>query len=329
MGWRTVYYLLLAALGASALASSYSFGISTFVLVNGILLAVVIYGLKSVAWLYRVRPASPLGSLKSVDYLPPLDRTALFVSSSFFGIFLPPLKMSIPKWQGFWADAPLASFERSVLGQDAWQLAHAILPPKLFMPLVDKIYSVWILALIAGCAIVAFAAPDRVVARFFLSWSIIWTLLAVVAATALASAGPIYGPLLDFGFEELRLKAAPITTFYRDLLWQAYVNDDPRFGGGISAAPSIHCAVAFLFVLAARNTLLFWPAIIYAGVIWFSSVYLGWHYAVDGAMSLIAVILIWKLTAVIPYRGGPHPNSLQSPTYAPDTPPPFPGRLKR
>ena len=29
------------------------------------------------------------------------------------------------------------------------------------------------------------------------------------------------------------------------------------------------------------------------------SIYLGWHYAIDGYVSIIAVVLIWKLAGVI------------------------------
>ena len=46
-------------------------------------------------------------------------------------------------------------------------------------------------------------------------------------------------------------------------------------GAGISAMPSLHVAMA-----------VFWT--------WIGSFHLGWHYALDGLVSLIGVILIWR-----------------------------------
>ena len=64
-------------------------------------------------------------------------------------------------------------------------------------------------------------------------------------------------------------------------------------GSGISAMPSLHVAMAYLLYLAvsARLKLI---ALVYVGLIWIGSVHLGWHYAVDGLLSILVVFLIWR-----------------------------------
>ncbi len=72
--------------------------------------------------------------------------------------------------------------------------------------------------------------------------------------------------------------------------------DTPRkLLSGISAMPSMHVAMAVLFALVGWRTnrwlgLLFTA---YAAVILVGSVHLGWHYAIDGYASLVAVLVIW------------------------------------
>ena len=68
-------------------------------------------------------------------------------------------------------------------------------------------------------------------------------------------------------------------------------------GGGISAMPSLHVAIACLVFFTVRSRLrqrwAVWAAGLYAFSIWFASVHLAWHYAVDGLFSFFGVALIW------------------------------------
>ena len=71
-----------------------------------------------------------------------------------------------------------------------------------------------------------------------------------------------------------------------------------EFGGGISAMPSLHVAIAYLFVLVGMkiHNLLGVVFSCYALLIFLGSVHLGWHYALDGYVAIVAVLLIWKMS---------------------------------
>lgn len=75
--------------------------------------------------------------------------------------------------------------------------------------------------------------------------------------------------------------------------WQA--QDMHGLGRGISAMPSMHVSLAFLFFLAIRQVSrraghFFFAFLI---VIMVGSVHLGYHYAVDGYVSIITTAIIW------------------------------------
>ena len=62
--------------------------------------------------------------------------------------------------------------------------------------------------------------------------------------------------------------------------------------------PSVHVATTLLFALSARSS---YPRIaallfVYTGVIWVGSVHLAWHYAVDGLLSILLVVPLWRFT---------------------------------
>ena len=68
-------------------------------------------------------------------------------------------------------------------------------------------------------------------------------------------------------------------------------------GSGISAMPSLHVAMAFLFALLTWrvNRLLGVCFYAFTGLILLGSVHLAWHYAVDGYLALAITWCIWHL----------------------------------
>lgn len=80
------------------------------------------------------------------------------------------------------------------------------------------------------------------------------------------------------------------------MLWQNYESSTVGLGSGISAMPSLHVALTTLSALLLSRLsrtagVLAWA---YLALILVGSVHLGWHYAIDGYASIIAVGLIWR-----------------------------------
>jgi len=199
-------------------------------------------------------------------------------------------------------DAALAEIDFALFfGHDPWKLAHAAFGPAAGF--IDMAYGAWLPILLIFPYVLGMLAPAHVRARFFLSWVLSWLILGVVVAIALASAGPMFlGDMRLAGADHYKglveaLKATPIAEHIHAYLWDLYQHGETRLGGGISAAPSLHVAMAWLYVL---TTWRWWkplsiPAIAFFAVICVGSVFLGYHYAVDGLISIAGVSTIWML----------------------------------
>jgi hypothetical protein len=278
-------------MGVAAFSTGYSPNYLLPIYANAAMVALVFFSIRALVWLAINRPERPLSRVRGgVSFT--VDRAALYFSSILFFVCLPPIKMLIPKAHGFFADPILASLDRAIFGRDVWQVAHLV-------PLIKAIdlgYTLWPLTIMIGALWIAVTADRENLRRFFLGWAISFWLLGAALAMLLASAGPIFAPDLGLGFAGLHpaLEGAKYAMYIHDMLWHVYTTNAVRIGGGISAAPSMHCALTFLFVLAVRRTSLFPPALAYLAFIYFGSIYLGWHYASDGLVSFAGVALIWR-----------------------------------
>jgi membrane-associated phospholipid phosphatase len=80
-------------------------------------------------------------------------------------------------------------------------------------------------------------------------------------------------------------------------------------GGGISAFPSMHVALAVWFALILRDRNLATLGVAYAFGVFFCSVILGWHYVADGAAGIgIALLADWLIGMWNAARQGPAAN---------------------
>ena len=78
-------------------------------------------------------------------------------------------------------------------------------------------------------------------------------------------------------------------------------------GSGITAMPSMHVAMAYLFWLGIRRVSRAgrWFFFAFFVAIWIGSVHLAYHYAVDGLVSVIATAILWEASGAILRGLGP------------------------
>jgi hypothetical protein len=162
--------------------------------------------------------------------------------------------------------------------------------------------------------------------RFFLTYMLILILLGNVAAAVFMSAGPFsfgltpgidnpYQPLLtyldhgDIG----RMFSAPL---FQKYLFAAYQKHMIEFGTGISAFPSIHVAMAMLWVIHfwRSHGIILGLALAHLVVILFGSVHLAWHYAIDGYAGILGSILIYHAIGMFQRRTSQPPAPAVAPT---------------
>jgi hypothetical protein len=219
-------------------------------------------------------------------------------------------KGGIPVLHPFAMDAALASVDRWLhLGRQPWEWLQPLLGHREITQAIDVAYWLWVLLVPFAIIWQAWSRDLRTQRQFFLAFALTWMLLGTGLATLLSSAGPCY-------YEAVVGKAGPYRDLLRyldsvpydlnpllarktqDILWQNYMRAPGNPFVRISAMPSVHIATCTLYLLAARRsgrtlTLL---AGVYLIVILIGSVHLGWHYAVDGYVSMALTPVIWMLS---------------------------------
>ena len=215
------------------------------------------------------------------------------------------LKSLMPLIVPFWADPMLADLDYWLfLGHDPWRL---LLPLKPIEPLIDTIYALWFPIKAYTMAIILISLPSFRKSRAILAYFYTIGIFGVLGQYLLSSAGPLFYEMAGFGtrFTEMEPHLSPMVKAARAYLWNSYITGGDAIGGGISAMPSIHVAIAAWVALAVRS--LFRPLAIigwaFFAVIMVGSVYLGWHYAVDGIAGALAALVAWKLADMTLRRG--------------------------
>jgi hypothetical protein len=268
----------------------------------------------------RRRPARPLlviaGDLRASVLRADLLLARATVALAFLGLMVlfTPFKVMIGHTQGFPFDAALLKLDRMIFaGYDPWQITHLLFGSVPATAVLHTAYSMWFAMVWLG-VIYMMLRPERLRlrARYLVAFLLTWIVVGSFAAYYLASAGPCYyervfgdahfRPLMarlsvidaelkafapGFGLEALRVQ---------DLLWASYTGKRGLFGGGISAMPSMHMAMAVLMACGGwqLGRKVGWALSGFAALIWIGSVHLGWHYALDGAVALGLTLAIWR-----------------------------------
>lgn len=210
------------------------------------------------------------------------------------------LKLHVPTFNGFPFDPALAAIDEALHGGEPWRFLHA-LPSWIGRP-IDVIYGPAWFATEMTCLLLALATIGRdELTRLLWTKLLAMVLLGTVLATLAASVGPVF--YQDFHdanrFSGLReaIDANPAlrhAALYANYLLASH-SGEADIGTGISAMPSIHVALATIVAWQLTGYGRAWAVLgwTYAAAILFGSVYLGWHYAVDGYVSLAAVSAVW------------------------------------
>lgn len=217
------------------------------------------------------------------------------------------IKTSMPLVVPFYGDVALAQWDAALHGgHDPWAFTHWIagyLPMEWVIPVY---LHVWMWPALCLPVIVAALDPDRQRAgRALVLYVMAWVLIGNILALAGMSAGPVFYDRIYGGdrFGELTrvIAATPVMSSYfgpiQDLLWAAYSEGRQFIGSGISAFPSVHVSVAMVgaLYLWEHSRALGSLGVAFVAVILFLSIYSGYHYALDGYVSIAVIWGAWAL----------------------------------
>ncbi len=224
------------------------------------------------------------------------------------------LKMQIPHVIPFYLDETFAAADKALFfGQQPWELTHALFGSTAATVVIDRLYTLWVFGLSVAIGYFSLMAPSAERARFFLSFTAVWIVLGVFGAYIGSSAGPCFLAFMgspsapEFAGLMDRLTAMDAALKvdggmglgalnWQKMLWAAHDADKISFSMGISAMPSLHNAIAFLYVLLAFRIgrVAGFLALAFAIMTFVGSVHLGWHYAVDGLVSFAGTYAVWR-----------------------------------
>lgn len=226
----------------------------------------------------------------------------------FFMAAFTSLKSMIPVVQGYAWDETFMKLDRLIhFGRDPWTLLQPVLGYPLVTSAVNFLYNMWFPVMFGVLYWQTFTLRHESLRhRYLLSFFLCWIVNGTILAMLLASVGPcFYGELrpdLDNPYQGLMAYLQETDKIYpvwaltaQGMLWSSYVGEHLTFGSGISAMPSLHVSVALLQTLLAYhiNRRLGHVFAAFFAVILLGSVHLGWHYAVDGYLSIVTTLLIW------------------------------------
>lgn len=231
---------------------------------------------------------------------------AVFLCSTFFLVFTM-LKTSFPMIMPFWADPLFARIDQAIhFGFDPWEIVHRIGIPGSPEAAARVYFAAWLVpAVYLPVLLFLFDDDQKRIGRFVLLFFFAWVVVGNAFAVSFLSAGPVYfdrllggdrfAGLLD-ALDASGVSASSVGST-QARLWVAYASGSADLGSGISAFPSVHVAMVTVIslYLAERRRWLALPGAVLVGVFVYLSVYFGWHYAVDGYVSVLLVLAAWTL----------------------------------
>ncbi len=226
----------------------------------------------------------------------------------FLSLFMTAKNM-IPLIQPFVWDPAFAELDRVLhFGRQPWEWLHPLLGFSAATFAINFFYKMWFFAKFTVVLWQAFSLEDyRLRSHFFIAFLLTWIINGTLLATFLSSAGPCYFGLLHpdlmdpfaglMSFlHELDENGTPVwALFAQNYLWEAFNKQEVGFLSGISAMPSMHVSIAFIFMLLGWRRSRGWGVFftVFLLLTMIGSVHLGWHYAADGYVAIIVATGIW------------------------------------
>ncbi|MGE0503302.1 MAG: phosphatase PAP2 family protein [Rhizobiaceae bacterium] len=217
------------------------------------------------------------------------------------------VKNALVVWQGgFPHDRVQADIDRWLhFGVDPWRWLQPVLGYDWVRLGVEWNYNVLWFVLCFGALFFVVTSPkaSAIRTRYVVAFMLAWIVVGNLIAGPFMSAGPAFYGLVtgdEARFaEQLAFLARGAgqpnsAAAYQEYLWSLHAAGQTGFGSGISAFPSMHVALAMLnaLFLADHSRRLGLAAYAYVAVIVVSSVYLAWHYAIDGYVAIAVVAAI-------------------------------------
>ncbi len=232
--------------------------------------------------------------------------TAILTALMFFTGTFTTIKTALSNQTGFIYDVMLANVDKTIhVDTDPWKWFEPLIANQTALSVIEWNYGIGWFVICYGLLFWACVSPKAadIRTRYVMCFMILWAVLGNILAGIFISAGPaFYGQVTgDEGRFAPLLQHLAISSDnpasaagYQDYLWQAYLTGDAGFGTGISAFPSIHVALITMNALFVNdfNKKLGLLMFLYVGIIQASSVALGWHYAIDGYISIAFVIAL-------------------------------------
>lgn len=218
------------------------------------------------------------------------------------------LKNVLPLWQGgFLHDGVQADIDRLLhFGVDPWRWLYRVGAHDWIRAVVEWNYNVlWFVVCFSALFYVATSPrAEGIRVRYLFSFMLVWIVLGNLLAGLFISAGPAFYGLVtgdearfaeQLAFLARSADSPNSAASYQAYLWHLHATGEPGFGSGISAFPSVHVGLITLNALffAERGRKLGIAAFVYVALIIASSVYLGWHYAIDGYVAVAVVLAIY------------------------------------
>jgi hypothetical protein len=197
------------------------------------------------------------------------------------------------------------------LGYSPWEITHFFFSSSYATLFINILYNAWFFVMWGMILyFILYRECDHLRNRFFITFVGSWIFLGNVMAILLSSAGPafmhyfegvaFYSELITILEQQsshlVSSELPPVWALgTQEMLLEKYINSENGIGIGISAMPSMHVTIAVLMALCGYelNKKLGYALWTYAFLIQIGSVHLGWHYAIDGYIGAICVIILW------------------------------------